>query len=179
MAADSQFELFEVMPDGKAAQRGTAQTIDDAWMQLRQLARQSTNECFTVHTATRRLVAHLNVPVAEKSHMKSIYQITYANEMAQAREEVMRLWGYRVTSAVGNESAKLELASNPHVDLFILGHAAPEQTRREMVAWLREKYPKVKILALNPSHQGIHTADYNVQLSGPESWLPVVAKAIS
>ena len=179
MGATPQFELFEVLADGSAARRGSAETIDDAWVQLRQLARQSTNECFTIHTATRRLVAHLNVPVSEKSHMKSIFQITYAHEMAQAREEMLRLWGYRVTSAVGNENAKMELESKPHVDLFILGHAAPERERSEMVAWLREKYPKVKILALNPSHESIHSADYNVQLGGPESWLPVVAKATS
>lgn len=179
MAAASQFELFEVMPDGSAARRGTAETIDEAWLQLRQLARQTLNECFTIHTATRRLVAHLNVPLMEESHMKRILQITYALESALAMEEMLQLWGYRVSTVVGNEEAQAKLASKPLFDLFIVGHAAPEQTRNEMVAWLRERYPKVKILALNPSQQSVRGADYNVQLSGPESWLPVVAKAVS
>jgi hypothetical protein len=44
-----------------------------------------------------------------------------------------------------------------------------------MANWLRTKYPKVEILALNPPYQPQLTpANYNVVLNGPEEWLFVV-----
>ena len=61
-----------------------------------------------------------------------------------------------------------------HYDFFVVGHAAPEETITEMIAWIRVKYTRVKILALNPPHQQLLNADYNVTLNGPENWLPIV-----
>ena len=44
-----------------------------------------------------------------------------------------------------------------------------------MADWLKERYPKVTILALNPPYQQeLAPADYNVVLNGPEEWLFVV-----
>jgi hypothetical protein len=51
------------------------------------------------------------------------------------------------------------LSSIQHYDLFIVGPAAPEDTRREIVDWLKEKYPTVKIPALHPPHQQVSNAD--------------------
>ncbi|HKW89585.1 MAG TPA: hypothetical protein VJN21_12605 [Candidatus Acidoferrales bacterium] len=110
MVLRSSFELFEVMPDGTAAPRGLASTVEDAWKQLRLLSRNTNNECFALRTPTRRIIGHLNVPSASARTTKRIYQITYAHEMALEREQVMRDWGYRVTTAAGNENAKSALA---------------------------------------------------------------------
>jgi len=44
-----------------------------------------------------------------------------------------------------------------------------------MVDWLKEKYPKVKALAINPPHSQIPNADYNATQNGPENWLPFVS----
>jgi short-subunit dehydrogenase involved in D-alanine esterification of teichoic acids len=78
---------------------------------------------------------------------------------------------------IGNEAAKVLLSTMQHTDLalFIVGHAAPEQTRKEMVDWLKAKYPNVKVLALNPPNQQLPDADYNVVQNGPEKWLPFVS----
>jgi hypothetical protein len=66
-----------------------------------------------------------------------------------------------------------------HCDLFIVGHAAPEEERKEMAAWLKTQYPEVRILALNsPKIRELVGADYNVKLNGPEVWLPVIASAL-
>ncbi len=54
-----------------------------------------------------------------------------------------------------NEAAKVALSSFREVDLFIVDYTAPEQTRKEMVGWLKANYPKVKILALNPLTSGV------------------------
>jgi hypothetical protein len=79
---------------------------------------------------------------------------------------------------IGNAAAQVLLSANPHKDLafFIVGHAAPsEPTREEMVDWLKEKYPKVKVLALNPPNSQLPRADYNATQNGPENWLPFVS----
>jgi len=64
--------------------------------------------------------------------------------------------------------------------LFMVGHAAPEQTRKEMVDWLKARYPRVKILALNPAdHRHLAGADYNTILNGPGEWLSIVTATLS
>jgi hypothetical protein len=77
---------------------------------------------------------------------------------------------------LSNEAAKVLLCSIQKYDLFIVGHAAPEEYRREMVDWLKTHYPNVKILALNPPHQPLPNADYNALGDDPESWLPFVTE---
>jgi hypothetical protein len=92
----------------------------------------------------------------------------------------LRQNGYEVVSVVGNEAAKIVLSSAQHCDLFMVGHAAPEQTRKEMVDWLKARYPRVKILALNPAdHRHLAGADYNTILNGPGEWLSIVTATLS
>jgi hypothetical protein len=81
-----------------------------------------------------------------------------------------------VISVIGNHPAKLLLSSIQHYDLLIAGPTAPEETRREIVDWLKTKYPRVKILALNSPCQQVLRADYNVRQNGPENWLPIVTR---
>lgn len=47
-----------------------------------------------------------------------------------------------------------------------------------MVGWLKEKYPDVKILALNLRDQELPVADYNVPGNCPEKWLTIVAQQL-
>jgi hypothetical protein len=76
-----------------------------------------------------------------------------------------------------NEAAKVALSSFRDVDLFIVDYTAPEQTRKEMVGWLKANYPKVKILALNPSKDQLIGADYNVVLNDHDECLSLLAAA--
>ena len=56
--------------------------------------------------------------------------------------------------------------------IFIVGHAAPQGEREEIVAWLKTNFPQAKILALNPPHNGgLDKADFNFVLNGAEEWL--------
>jgi len=105
---------------------------------------------------------------------KRIFQIAYDEQLGLRRAELLRSLGYGVISVIGNDPTKVLLTSIQHYDLFILGYAAPEETRTEMIDWIRVKYPKVKIVALNAPHQQLLNADYNVTLNGPENWLPFV-----
>jgi hypothetical protein len=125
------------------------------------------------------VVAQVNVPLALERARKLIFQIAYTETLGIARSEELTRRGYRVTTVIGNERAKIVLADSPqHYDLFVLGHGAPDKARSEMVAWLRVKYPNVKILGLN-SIGRLREADYNVLLDGPETWMPIVARALA
>jgi hypothetical protein len=46
-----------------------------------------------------------------------------------------------------------------------------------MVAWLKANYPKVKVVALNPSRDQLSGSDYNVLLNVPDEWLSLLAAA--
>jgi hypothetical protein len=151
--------------------------LEAAWQKLYELAKHTTNECFAVHPPTHEVVAQLNVPPAQERARTRVFQIAYTEELGVARAEELTRRGYLVTTVIGNERAKVVLGSAKQFDIFIIGHAASDQMREMMAAWLKTTYPEVKILALNPGFQRLRDADFNVQLDGPEKWIPIVAKA--
>jgi hypothetical protein len=109
-----------------------------------------------------------------------LFQIGYDEKGLNARAELLRRFGHEVISVTHNEAAKVALSSFRDVDLFIVGHTAPEQTRKEMVDWLKVNCPKVKILALNPSaNPKLSGADYNVILNDYDEWLSLLAAVAS
>jgi hypothetical protein len=127
----------------------------------------------------------LNQKTGEKISIKPktkriLFQIGYDEKGLNARAELFRRFGHEVISVTHNEAAKVALISFRDVDLFIVGHSAPDQTRKEMVDWLKTNYPKVKILALNPSaNRELSGADYNVILNDHDEWLSLLAAAAS
>jgi hypothetical protein len=82
---------------------------------------------------------------------RTVFEIGYGDKRGQkARAELLRRFGHKVISVQDNDAAKSALRVIHAVDLFIVGHAGPERAREEMVSWLKENYPKVRIVALNP-----------------------------
>ena len=122
---------------------------------------QNTGERISIKPATRRIV----------------FQIGYDETQLNARAEVLRRFGHEVISVTHNEAAKVALSSFRDVDVFIVGHTAPEQVRKEMVVWLKANYPKVRIVALNPSKDQLPGADYNVVLNEHDEWMSLLAAA--
>jgi DNA-binding NarL/FixJ family response regulator len=122
---------------------------------------QNTGEKISIKPPTRRIV----------------FQIGYDEKGLNARAELLRRFGHEVISVTHNEAAKVALRSYRAVDVFIVGHTAPEQTRAEMAAWLKANYPKVKVVALNPSRNQLPGADYNVVLNVHDEWLSLLAAA--
>lgn len=173
------YEIFEVMPNGAPQRVSVVSGLEFAKVALHELAKRTNNECFAADPKTRQVVIQMNVPRQKWRATKHIFQITYDEEAGVQRAELLKARGYSVVSVIGNDAAKVALSSIQDYDLFIVGHAAPEETRREIVAWLRAKYPPVKILALNPPNQQILGADYNVRQNRPEAWLAIVSRQLS
>ena len=172
------YDLFEQYPDGSPMWRGHASGLHEARRQFEKLSKTTQNECFAMCLTTKEIVARVNVRTS-KGRKPFVFQITYDEKLAKARSDLLKLQGYEVATVFGNDAAKAVLSIRQNCDLFVVGHAAPEKTRREMVAWLKENYAGVRILALNPPLiRELVGADYNVKLNGPETLLPVIATAI-
>lgn len=169
------YEIFEVLPNGSRQRVAVIPGLQSANARLQELANNTRNECFAADARTRQIVALRNVPRA----VKQIFQISYDEQLGLRSAELLNSHGYSVVSVIGNDAAKVVLSSIQQYDLFIIGHAAAEETRQEMVIWLRMKYPTVKILALNPPNQEVLHADYNVWQSSPETWLPIVSHELA
>jgi len=171
------YEIFEVLPNGSPKRVTAVSGLEFAKIALEGLAKRTSNECFVADAKTRQVVMQRNVAQAK---LRRIFQIAYDQELGLRRAELLRSRGYGVISVIGNETAKALLSSPQHYDLFIIGHAASEETRREIVDWLKAEYPRVKVLALNPPNQQVlAAADYNVPQNGPENWLPIVFQQLA
>lgn len=177
---EREYELFELLVDGSLMWRDHASGMRDVRLKLQEIAKTTTHECFAMYLATKEIVARLNVGAARGVTGKPlIFQIGYDDRLATARAEILRLHGYEVVSVAGNEAAKVILSLPQRCDVFLVGHTAPEETRKEMVAWLKAKYPGIRIIALNsPTIRELPGADYNVKLNGPHTWLPVIDSAL-
>ena len=109
---------------------------------------------------------------------KRIFLVGYDTAQLKAMAELLSRLGHEVFAATGNEAAMTALRSVEGTDLFVVGHQAPEQTRREMVTWLRVHFPKAKIVSLNPGQHAIWNADFNI-LWGKHDWILLVAAAVA
>jgi hypothetical protein len=84
----------------------------------------------------------------------------------------------QVISVADNDAAKHALASIQNVDVFIVGHAASEQTRIEMVGWLKANFPRIKIVALiPPGNRQLESVDCSVVLNNWNEWLLLLEAA--
>lgn len=177
---EREYELFELLADGSPMWRGHVSGLRDVRLKLQEIAKTTANECFAMYLPTKEIVARLNVGASRGANGKPlVFQIYYDDKLATARAEILRLQGYEVISVAGNESAKVILSLPQHCDIFIVGHAAPEESRKEMVAWLKTAYPGIRIIALNsPTILELPGADYNIKLNGPQTWLPVIDSAL-
>ena len=180
---EREYEIFKCLPDGSVIWCARASGLPNARLRLGELMRDTGEEYFALHLSTRDLVFAVDASkVMSERASKRIFQIAYTDQLSLTRAELLRSLGYAVLSVLGNEAAKVLLTTldgHSHgIALFMVGHAASAQTRKEMVDWLRANYPKSKILALNPSNQQVPDADYNVLQNGPELWIPFVASTI-
>ena len=161
----SQFDIFKVQPDGSLYWLAAVASMETAEGRVKKLP-----------PGNYVIIADRYPPkkISIKSPAKQIvFQIAYDDDTGSAaRETLFRSFGHEVISVADNGAAKRALASIPNVDVFILGHTAPEQTQKEMVDWLRVTFPKAKIVALIPSATPqLLCADYNVPQADWAAWI--------
>ena len=167
------FHIFKMQSDGSLRWVGAAADVERAKARAKALAASSPGE-YVISNLTGE-------KISIKSPAKQIvFQIGYDEKNLNARAELFRRVGHHVISVPDNEAAKLALTSIEKVDVFVVGQSAPEQTRKEMVDWLKTNFPNVKVVALIPSaNRHLPRADYNIVLDDWDEWLSLLAAAVS
>ena len=163
------FHIFKVQGDGSLQWMEAAEDLERAKALVKVLAASSPGE----YVITNLTGEKTSIKIPPKRIM---FQIGYDEKELNARAELFRRAGHEVISVVDNDAAKNALASMNNVDVFVVGHTAPEPTRKEMVDWLKANFPKVKVIALIPSaNRQLAHADYNVVLNEWDEWLSLLA----
>lgn len=166
----SPFHVFKVKSDGTLQWLEGAVSVERATARVKVLTASSPGE-YVITNLTGKV---------EFPPKRIMFQIGYDEKELNARAEMFRRCGLEVISVADNDSAKRALSSIRNVDVFVVGHAAPEQTRREMVEWLKATFPNVKIVALIPSaNRELSRADYNIVLNDWDKWPSLLAVAAS
>jgi hypothetical protein len=169
----SPFHILRVQSDGSRHWMEGAVSVERAKARVKALAKFS-----PYHYVISNLTGQ-EIP-AKSQPKRRMFQIGYDERELNARAELFRRVGHEVISVPDNEAAKRVLASVQNVDVFVVGHAAPEQTRKEMVDWLKANFPKAKVVALIPSaNSQVPRADYNIVLSNSDEWLTLLAATAS
>ena len=165
----SPFHILKVQSDGSRHWMEGAVDVERAKTRVKALAASSPGEYVITDLTGKRISIN-------SLYKRIMFQIGYDEKELNARAELFRRVGHEVISVPDNEAAKRVLASVQNVDVFVVGHSAPEQTRKEMVDWLKANFPKVKVVALIPfaSYQ-VPRADYNIVLNNRDQWLSLLA----
>jgi hypothetical protein len=165
----SQFDVFKVEPDGSLRWLAAAPSMETAEARVKRLPPGKYVIIADQHTPKRISI--------ESPAKQIVFQIGYDDDKGStARETLFKSFGHEVISVADNDAAKRALAAILNVDVFILSHTAPEQTRKEMVDWLKVNFPKAKIVALIPSASPqLLCADYNVPQSDWAAWVSLFA----
>ena len=167
------FHIFKVQSDGSLRWMEAAEDVERAKARVRVLAVSSPGE-FVITNMTGEKISIKMLP------KRIVFQIGYNEKELNARAELFRRCGHEVISVPDNEAAKQALNSIHNVDIFVVGQAAPEQTRKEIVDWLKANFPKIKIVALIPSaNHKLQSADYNVVLNEWDEWISLLGVATS
>jgi len=64
---ERQYDLFEILPDDTPTWRGVAHGHDNAIRQLRELAKQTTNEVRVMDMASKAIIVTMNNPKPKNS----------------------------------------------------------------------------------------------------------------
>src|SRR5947209_19121971 len=140
-----QFDICKMESDGSLRLIEGAGDVERARARVKKLAAFSPGEYIIANRQTGERIS-IKSPVKQ-----IVFQIGYDEKDLNARAELFRRCGHQVMSVADNEAATRALICIQHLDGFVVGRTAPEETRRGMVGWLMAKLPKIKGVALIPS----------------------------
>lgn len=121
---EKDYDLFGRSQNHSLVWRGSVHGLENARRKLQQLARTTANECSVIYLPTPQVVALANMAHAKRV----VFQVAYDEQKLTERADLLKLRGYEVVSVLGNERARAVLGLPQRVDLFIVGHNAPEPT---------------------------------------------------
>ena len=163
-----EYDIFEKLPDGSPLWHAHSVGLRAATILLTNVARNTPHECFAIQLRENRVVARANIGHGT-GRKPIVFQIAYDHKLSVYRADALRQHGYEVITAIGNDAAKLILTQTEPYHFFLLGESGAIEKRRDMVQWLKLKFPKVPVLAVNPLGMETPGADLNLEQAHPES----------
>ena len=174
----SPFHIFRVHNDGSRRWMEGAISVESARARVKVLVASSPGEYVITNLTGQKISIKSPMPPRSTSAQpkRTIFQICYDERELNVRAELFRRCGHKVMSVADNEAAKRALSSSNNVDVFVVGYTAHEETRKEMVDWLKVNFPEAKIVALIPYSNGqLPRADYNIMLNNWDEWKSLLA----
>jgi len=131
------FDIFKREANGELHWIKSAEDFKSARLAVKELIATSPHEYLIYSHSTHN---HLTIKPSLSAKRRAkplIFQIAYDEILMASRAELLKADGFTVISALGNEAAKLALATPEDFSLFIMGHSAAPNVRREMAEWIK------------------------------------------
>lgn len=114
--------------------------------------------------------------------MPLILQIAYEASLLKTRERLLSSNGFEVKSALGSDELKQMPRENfLAAAALLVGHAASMEDRQQIVAWTKQHYPDLPVVALRKSatSEPIPGADITADREDPSQWLEAIKKIVA
>ena len=99
-------------------------------------------------------------------------------QLLAVRDTVLRTEGYSVIEAYSADDA-LRIFASRDVDIVVICHSVPVQSRRRLVVALKDARPLTPVIALHEAYDYVTEADLSVdQLAGTEVLLDAIASLL-
>lgn len=104
--------------------------------------------------------------------------MAYDTSLLDVRTEMLKHAGFQVSSALGNTQARRELEDKADYDLVVIGWSGSDTERGDIVRWVKEHAPALRIIALyGAGGHEITEADFNSRSENPAEWFAAVKRA--
>ncbi len=112
--------------------------------------------------------------------MTTIVQVEYRPSLLSAREDILQSLRHPVVAVLGSRAARSLDLSHRQVGVVVIGHGAPWEERRNLIAHFRETLPGVPIVALlRRRDEDFDCSDFNCSADNPPIWLRTVNQALA
>ena len=106
-----------------------------------------------------------------------IFHVAYDTSLLKVRAEMLKHAGFQVSSALGNIQARRELEDKADYDLVVIGWSGSDSERGDIVRWVKERAPALRVIALyGTGGRPITEADFNSRSDNPEEWFTAVKR---
>jgi hypothetical protein len=112
--------------------------------------------------------------------MTTIVQVEYRPSLLSEREEILQTLGHPVVAVLGSRIARNLDLSDRQVGVVVIGHGAPWEERRKLIAHFRKTLPGISIVALlRRRDMGFDCCDFNCPSDDPALWIKMVNQALA
>jgi hypothetical protein len=174
------YDIFERRPISGPIWRGHVAGLPSVCGKLEEIAAKTGNDCFAIHLPTKEIVALRSGSGASVTNRKRLlFQIAYDSTVANERSRLLRLCGYEIVTAIGNQAAQAILNPPRPWDLFLVEVSSAGANQEEILCWLKGAFPGVPIVAINSRGlRKLPGADFNIKADGTDEWLTSVNGAL-